>query len=198
CDYQSLHAALLDYLSALTAGAGIFVLVIVDGMQDGDKEDTTLERRRSQAADASSAMELLLPSLGGKGEGRGGSATAVAAAASLQHCCSSLLPLFAVETLGAACRDAGVPIRAADREADPELAAACRRHRRAGEQERKGNCQAFEGAGAGVEGRGCDAVLSNDSDFLVMDIPGYIPFWSLGVGADGSAGALVFRRSLVA
>lgn len=26
----------------------------------------------------------------------------------------------------------------------------------------------------------------------------YIPFWSLGVGADGSAGALVFRRPLVA
>lgn len=48
CDYQSLHDALLDYLSALTAGAGISVLVIVDGMQDGDKEGTTLERRRSQ------------------------------------------------------------------------------------------------------------------------------------------------------
>lgn len=56
-------------------------------------------------------MELLLPSVGGKGEGGGGSASAVAAAASLQHSCSSLLPLFAVETLGAACRDAGVLIR---------------------------------------------------------------------------------------
>ncbi|CAM9196685.1 unnamed protein product [Scytosiphon promiscuus] len=199
CDYQSLHDALLDYLSALTAGAGIAVLVVVDGMQDGDKEDTTLERRRSQAADASSAMELLLPSVGGKGEGGGGSATAVAAAASLQHSCSSLLPLFAVETLGAACRKAGVPIRAADREADPELAAACRRHPRVGEQE--GEIDAgrdFDGAGVGVRKGGCDAVLSNDSDFLVMDIPGYIPFWSLGLGADGSAGALVFRRSLVA
>lgn len=29
------------------------------------------------------------------------------------------------------------------------------------------------GGGVGVEG-GCDAVLSNDSDFLVMDIPGYV------------------------
>lgn len=33
---------------------------------------------------------------------------------------------------------------------------------------------------------------------MPSDHGSYIPFWSLGVGEDGSAGALVFRRSLVA
>lgn len=47
CDYGSLHDALLDYLSALTR-AGVGLLVVVDGMQDVEKEATTLDRRRSQ------------------------------------------------------------------------------------------------------------------------------------------------------
>lgn len=47
CDYGSLHDALLDYLSALTR-AGVTLLVVVDGMQDWEKEATTLNRRRSQ------------------------------------------------------------------------------------------------------------------------------------------------------
>lgn len=47
CEYGSLHAALVDYLSALT-DAGVRLVVIVDGMQDLEKESTTLERRRSQ------------------------------------------------------------------------------------------------------------------------------------------------------
>ena len=34
--------------------------------------------------------------------------------------------------------------------------------------------------------------------FLVLVRGSYIPFWSLAVGEDGSAGAVVFRRSLVA
>ncbi|CAM9919717.1 unnamed protein product, partial [Ectocarpus fasciculatus] len=180
CDYRCLHDALLGYLSALT-NAGVSLLVIVDGMQDCEKEATTLERRRSQASDASEAMELMQP--GGEG----------ADAACLQQHCSSLLPLFAVETLAAACISAGVSIRSADREADPELAAACQ----GGTRSHRSPESYDAGGGVGVEG-GCDAVLSNDSDFLVMDIPGYIPFWSLGVGADGSAGALVFRRPLLA
>ncbi|CAM9112117.1 unnamed protein product, partial [Ectocarpus sp. 13 AM-2016] len=187
CDYRSLHDALLGYLSALT-DAGVSLLVVVDGMQDCEKETTTLERRRSQAADASEAMVLIQP--GGEGID----------AALLQQHCSSLLPLFAVETLAAACISAGVSIRSADREADPELAAACQSNARSVDSGRRRNrCPELDdaGGGVGVEG-GCDAVLSNDSDFLVMDIPGYIPFWSLGVGADGSAGALVFRRTLVA
>ncbi|CAB1108099.1 unnamed protein product [Ectocarpus sp. CCAP 1310/34] len=155
---------------------------------DYDKEATTLERRRSQAADASEVMVLMQP--GGEGTD----------ATFLQQHCSSLLPLFAVETLAAACISAGVSIRSADREADPELAAACQGNARSVDSgRRRHRCPALDdaGGGVGVEG-GCDAVLSNDSDFLVMDIPGYIPFWSLGVGADGSAGALVFRRTLVA
>ncbi|CAN0233660.1 unnamed protein product [Ectocarpus sp. 12 AP-2014] len=157
-------------------------------MQDCEKEATTLERRRSQAADASEAMVIIQS--GGEGVD----------AALLQQHCSSLLPLFAVETLAAACISAGVSIRSADREADPELAAACQGNARSVDSGRRRNrCPELDiaGGGVGVEG-GCDAVLSNDSDFLVMDVPGYIPFWSLGVGADGSAGALVFRRTLVA
>lgn len=47
CDYLALARALGDYLSAL-AGAGVTPLVIVDGMQDAEKEGTTLKRRRAQ------------------------------------------------------------------------------------------------------------------------------------------------------
>lgn len=52
-----------------------------------------------QAADASEAMVLMQP--GGEG----------ADSTFLQQHCSSLLPLFAVETLAAACVSAGVSIR---------------------------------------------------------------------------------------
>lgn len=95
--------------------------------------------------------------------------------------------------------------RAADREADPELAAACRRpssspsaspsltpegeRSRANEREESGAREgSHDGVApvAGTPGTGCaaatpaavasaaccDAVLSNDSDFLVVDIPG--------------------------
>eukprot|EP00752_Nemacystus_decipiens_P002177 g2072.t2 len=240
CDYGSLHDALLEYLSALTR-AGVGVLVVVDGMQDTEKEATTLERRCSQAAEASTAMTSL--SACDEGRRRNGDSPGSSSSSDpslqqqqqrrrhLQQACASLLPLFAAETLVAACRSAGVPVRAADREADPELTAACRRspsssssspsaspsptpegdRSHASEREEDGERRGFRdgvGAVADVREAGfaaetaatgrCDAVLSNDSDFLVVDIPGYIPFWSLGVGADGSAGALVFRRSLVA
>lgn len=47
CDYETLAAALLDYLSALT-NAGITPVVIVDGMQDTEKSATTVLRRRAQ------------------------------------------------------------------------------------------------------------------------------------------------------
>lgn len=48
CDYLALRDALLDYLSDLTR-AGITPVVVVDGMQDSEKEATTLDRRRTQA-----------------------------------------------------------------------------------------------------------------------------------------------------
>lgn len=68
--------------------------------------------------------------------------------------------------------------RPADREADPELAAACRR---CSPEEAEADAAQQDG-GEFDDGKGgiincstegaCDAVLSNDSDFLVMDIPG--------------------------
>jgi hypothetical protein len=51
---------------------------------------------------------------------------------------------------------------------------------------------------------GAFAVLSNDSDFLIFDVPGFVPFWSLAFSALAPAGdesachALVFRRKKVA
>lgn len=73
--------------------------------------------RRFQAADASSAMTSLSVY---DEERRRNDDTAVSSGSATpavqhkqhqQHACSSLLPLFAAETLAAACRSAGVPIR---------------------------------------------------------------------------------------
>jgi hypothetical protein len=65
-----------------------------------------------------------------------------------------VLPMFVVHTLVEALREARVQLVRAEREADGVIAAAC-------------------------AARGCLAVLSNDSDFAIFDVPGFIPFWAL-------------------
>ena len=75
---------------------------------------------RFQAADASSAMTSL--SVYGAERRRHNDAAASSGATTAafhhqqqqrdcQQACSSLLPLFAAETLAAACRSAGIPVR---------------------------------------------------------------------------------------
>jgi hypothetical protein len=46
--------------------------------------------------------------------------------------------------------------------------------------------------------RGCIAVLSNDSDFLIYDAPGFAPFWGLDIGTNNVALAHVFTRAKLA
>ena len=65
--------------------------------------------------------------------------------------------------------------RAAEREADPELAALCRRRDSDPPAPEPPNQSPLKSLGGGDGGWGsacCDAVLSNDSDFLVVDVPG--------------------------
>lgn len=66
-----------------------------------------------QAVDASAMMDQLFFAFGEGEDGGTRHAPSISAAASFrqQQACSSLLPLFAVETLAAACRSAGVQIR---------------------------------------------------------------------------------------
>lgn len=67
------------------------------------------------------------------------------------------------------------PCRTADREADPELAAACHPRSRSPKNAITHAPEPAEresGVGIRETDGVCDAVLSNDSDFLVMDIPG--------------------------
>ena len=49
CDYAALADAIVEYLSGLIR-AGITPMVIMDGMQDREKEATTLLRRHAQVS----------------------------------------------------------------------------------------------------------------------------------------------------
>lgn len=48
-----------------------------------------------------------------------------------------------------------------------------------------------------ASGGRCSLRLFVKSPYAFLPVR-YIPFWSLGIGEDGSAGALVFRRRLLA